>query len=315
MVNELLVSLVNSVLGIGKRTSKGNHSYNCPFCNHHKPKLEINFTDNKNGDNPWHCWACNKKGRKLRSLFKQIKASPEYFSQLKKLVKSGYEVEEIKSEEKILELPKEFKNLIGSKNIISRHASAYLKRRNINEDDILKYNIGYCTEGLYSNRIIIPSYNSDGQLNFFVGRDFYDSKMKYRNSPTTKDIVGFDLFINWDEPIILCEGVFDAMSFKRNAIPLFGKTVMNELQKKIIEFKVKVIYLSLDSDAIIDAIKISENFINNGIELRMMEFQENDPNEIGFEKLLYLIKETSVTKFSDLMKMKLNGTRKKHMEI
>ena len=73
MVNELLVSLVNSVLGIGKRTSKGNHSYNCPFCNHHKPKLEINFTDNKNGDNPWHCWACDKKGRKLRSLFKQIK--------------------------------------------------------------------------------------------------------------------------------------------------------------------------------------------------------------------------------------------------
>jgi len=139
--------------------------------------------------------------------------------------------------------------------------------------------------------------------------------MKYRNSPTTKDIVGFDLFINWDEPIILCEGVFDAMSFKRNAIPLFGKTVMNELQKKIIEFKVKVIYLSLDSDAIIDAIKISENFINNGIELRMMEFQENDPNEIGFEKLLYLIKETSITKFSDLMKMKLNGTRKRHMEI
>jgi len=192
---------------------------------------------------------------------------------------------------------------------------SYLYNRGIDDSDILKYNIGYCTEGLYSNRIIIPSYNSDGQLNFFVGRDFYDSKMKYRNSPTTKDIVGFDLFINWDEPIILCEGVFDAMSFKRNAIPLFGKTVMNELQKKIIEFKVKVIYLSLDSDAIIDAIKISENFINNGIELRMMEFQENDPNEIGFEKLLYLIKETSVTKFSDLMKMKLNGTRKKHMEI
>ena len=74
MVNELLVSLVNSVLGIGKRTSKGNQSYNCPFCNHHKPKLEINFTDNKKGDNPWHCWACDKKGRKLRSLFKQIKS-------------------------------------------------------------------------------------------------------------------------------------------------------------------------------------------------------------------------------------------------
>ena len=67
-------------------------------------------------------------------------------------------------------------------------------------------------------------------------------KMKYRNCTTTKDIIGFDLFINWDEPIILCEGVFDAMAFKRNAIPLFGKTVMNKLQKKIIEKKVKTIW-------------------------------------------------------------------------
>ena len=44
-------------------------------------------------------------------------------------------------------------------------------------DDILKHNIGYCDEGKYSNRIIIPSYDSDGQLNFFVGRDFYKSKL------------------------------------------------------------------------------------------------------------------------------------------
>jgi len=32
MVNELLVNLVNSVLGTGKRTARGNQSYHCPFC-------------------------------------------------------------------------------------------------------------------------------------------------------------------------------------------------------------------------------------------------------------------------------------------
>ena len=181
--------------------------------------------------------------------------------------------------------------------------------------DILKYNIGYCDEGLYSNRIIIPSYDSEGTLNFFVGRDFYSSKMKYRNSPTTKDIIGFDLFINWDEPIILCEGVFDAMAFKRNAIPLFGKTVMKTLQKKIIDFGVKTIYLALDNDATADAVKISDNFINNGIEVKMMEFKEKDPSETGFETLLYLINITEQTKFSDLMRLKLNGKTKRHMEI
>tara|TARA_E500000331_G_C16992785_1_gene598533 strand:- start:333 stop:755 length:423 start_codon:yes stop_codon:yes gene_type:complete len=139
--------------------------------------------------------------------------------------------------------------------------------------------------------------------------------MKYRNSPTSKDIIGFDLFINWDEPIILCEGVFDAMAFKRNAIPLFGKTVMKTLQKKIIESRVKNIYLALDNDAIVDATKISEYFINNGIKVKMMKFEEKDPSETGFESLLYLISKTKQTKFSDLMRLKLNGKTKKHMEI
>ena len=128
--------------------------------------------------------------------------------------------------------------------------------------------------------------------------------MKYRNCTTTKDIIGFDLFINWDEPIILCEGVFDAMAFKRNAIPLFGKTVMNKLQKKIIESNVKKIYLALDNDALEDAIKISDNFINNGIDVRMIKFKEKDPSEIGFKDLLYLINRTTKTKFSDLMRLR-----------
>ena len=306
MVNELLVSLVNSVLGIGKRTSKGNHSYNCPFCNHHKPKLEINFTDNKNGDNPWHCWACNKKGRKLRSLFKQIKASPEYFSQLKKLVKSGYEVKEIKTEEKILELPKEFKNLIDSKNIISRHASAYLKRRNINKDDILKYNIGYCEYGPYADRIVIPSYNSKGILNYFTSRTFKeDTFQTYKNPDTSRNIIPFEMFINWDLPIILCEGPFDAIAIKRNVIPLLGKNIQSNLMKKLVSSKVKKIYIALDTDAIKQALKFCEELLNEGKEVYLVELPGKDPSEMGFKEFTKLVqKATPLNQFS-LMEKKI----------
>jgi len=306
MVNELLVSLVNSVLGIGKRTSKGNHSYNCPFCNHHKPKLEINFIDNKNGDNPWHCWACDKKGRKLRSLFKQIKTSPEYFSQLKKLVKSGYEVEEIKIEEKILELPKEFKNLIGSKNIISRHASAYLKRRNINKDDILKYNIGYCEYGPYADRIVIPSYNSKGILNYFTSRTFKeDTFQTYKNPDTSRNIIPFEMFINWDLPIILCEGPFDAIAIKRNVIPLLGKNIQSNLMKKLVSSKVKKIYIALDTDAIKQALKFCEELLNEGKEVYLVELPGKDPSEMGFKEFTKLIqKATPLNQFS-LMEKKI----------
>ena len=90
---------------------------------------------------------------------------------------------------------------------------------------------------------------------------------------------------------------------------------MSTLQKKIIESRVKVIYLALDNDAIEDTIKISDNFINNGIDVRMIKFKEKDPSEIGFENLLYLINKTTKTKFSDLMRLKLNGKTKKYMEV
>ena len=310
-----IVNLLNRVLkSNGTKLKKlDEYMYWSPFVSHHKPKLQINIQTQK-----WHCWVSNTGGRTLFQLLKKVGASHQHFDELRELVGDTprYKKSNDTKVSEVVQLPNEFKPLWnGGDSIVKRHALSYLYKRGITDSDILKYNIGYCDEGLYSNRIIIPSYDSDGQLNFFVGRDFYNSKMKYRNCTTTKNIIGFDLFINWDEPIILCEGVFDAMAFKRNAIPLFGKTIMSSLQKKIIESRVKIIYLALDNDALEDAIKISDNFINNGIDVRMMKFKEKDPSEIGFENLLYLINKTTKTKFSDLMRLKLNGNSKKHMEI
>ena len=87
MINQLLVTLVNSVLGTGKKTSRGNLAYTCPYCNHHKPKLEINFTENKEGLNPWHCWVCDKKGKSIMPLLFQSKASPTKIAEAKSSVK------------------------------------------------------------------------------------------------------------------------------------------------------------------------------------------------------------------------------------
>ena len=309
-----IINLLNRVLTSNgtKLRKQDEYMYWSPFISHHKPKLQINITTGK-----WHCWVSNVGGHNLFQLFKKVGASNEHFSELGELVDDVPRYKKTKDTSKeVVQLPKEYKPLWnGGDSIVKRHALSYLYKRGINDQDILKYDIGYCDFGLYSNRIIIPSYDSDGKLNFFVGRDFYNGKLKYRNSPTSKDIIGFDLFINWDEPIILCEGVFDAMAFRRNAIPLFGKTVMKNLMKKIIESRVKTIYLGLDNDAIVDAVNITENFINNGIEVRMMNFKEKDPSETGFSNLLYLIDRTKKTKFSDLMRVRLNGKTKRHMEI
>jgi DNA primase len=306
MINELLVNLVNSVLGTGKRTARGNQAYTCPFCNHHKPKLEVNFSENKKGYNPWHCWVCGKKGTRISTLFKQLKASPEKFEELFKLVKSE---KEYKIEEKVinLTLPKDFKQVSNnSSDITGKQAWNYLKNRGITMDDIKKYNIGYCEYGNYSNMVIIPSYDSNGKLNYFTGRSFEkDPFRKYRNPEASRNIIPFELFINWDLPLVLCEGPFDAIAIKRNAIPLLGSNIQGSLMKKIVTSTVKKIYIALDSDAIKKALKYAEEFINEGKEVYMVELQGKDPSEMGFFDFTKLIQTTTPLTQYDLMEKKL----------
>ena len=316
MDSSKLVYLVDRTIGSkGQKLKKQNeYMYWSPFVSHHKPKLQINIVTGK-----WHCWVSNAGGHNLFQLFKKLNATREQFTELGTIVgDKPYKKRNDDSEKKNkqVELPKEFLSLsYKHPSPVYRHAISYLQKRGITYEDILKYGIGYCDEGLYTNRIIIPSYDEDGQLNFFVGRDIFESKMKYRNSPTQKDIIGFDLFINWDEPIVLCEGVFDAMAIKRNAIPLFGKTVPKLLMKKIYEKCVKSIYILLDRDALKDSIKMIDGFMKNGIDVYFVNLKEGDPSDIGFKKTINLIKETKQTSFSDLIGMRLNGKKRKYMEI
>lgn len=307
MVNELLVDLVDRVLGKGKRTSKGNQSYHCPFCNHHKPKLEINFTENKKGDNPWHCWVCDKRGRKLRTLFKQIDASPEHKKELKSLVKSGEWVQEETITYSQVELPKEYLPIIDNDNILARHALSYLKKRNLTEEDILKYNIGYCEYGPYQNMLIIPSYDIKGKLNYFTARSFKkDSFIKYKNPDVSRDIIPFENMINWDLPLILCEGPFDAMAIKRNVIPLLGKNIQSSLMKKIVLSQVGKIYIALDQDAIKQALNFCEILLNQGKEVYLVELQGKDPSEMGFENFTKLIQNVTPLNQFKLMEKKIS---------
>ncbi len=308
MVNQLLISLANSVLGTGKSTSKGNYAYYCPFCSHKKRKLEINFTENKEGENRWQCWVCLNKGKKLINLFKKLNVSPEILSEVKSLTKTNLTINDASLDYKKLELPKEFKSLIDPpiNNIIAKHAIKYIKQRNLTKDDIIKYNIGYCEGGEYKNMIIIPSYDANCNLNYFVSRSFKkDDFIKYRNPDTSRDIIPFEIFINWDLPIILCEGVFDAFAIKRNVIPLLGKNIQNKLMKKLISSNVKKIYIALDKDAQKQSLNICEQFMNEDKEVYLVDLDDKDPSEMRFENFTNLIQTVQPLTFSNLFEKKL----------
>lgn len=300
-----LLGSIENILGKSHKRARDNYAFHCPFCNHRKPKLEINMATNEEGHNPWECWVCQTRGRTIRSLLKQLKTPRDTAQEILKYLPKGSQIEY--KQLSIIELPKEYQPLYSasSTSVIANLVKKYLYDRGLTNNDFIKYGIGYCTTGEYGGRVIIPSYTSSGTLNFFVARSYDGNYFKYKNPETSKDIIFFENLINWDAPIILCEGVFDAMAIRRNAIPILGKSISKELYKKIITSNVKDIYIALDNDAKDRAIQIAEQFLNQGKRVFVVSMNDKDPSEMGFRAFTEHIQSAEELDLSSLMLHKL----------
>lgn len=310
-MEDRLLSLLESVLGSSKKTSGDNYAFYSPFVEHYKPKLEINIRLNSNGDNPWHCWVSDEKGKTIRSLFRKLKVSKDVWDEHNSIFSRKHRYSNNEASNAVnqaVQLPKEYIPLWkSSTSIIRNHALNYLSRRGVTPSEIIKYQIGYCEEGVYKHKVIVPSYDRYGKLNYFVGRNFYDGGFKHKNPDVSKNVIGFDMFVNWDLPIVICEGVFDAMAIRMNAIPLFGKSPQSELQKEIIGRGVSKVYIALDSDAFENSLRFAETLMNEGIEVFVIELEDSDPSELGFESFYKLLKNTEPLTLRKLMEYKLVG--------
>jgi len=300
-----LVQLLESILLRGNHNQQSNEiTFHCPFCKHHKKKLNVNLITEK-----WHCWVCGVGGHKIFNLFRKLKVEQRFFDTLSRI--TGYRLSNTTIDKKyeLLSLPSEFIQLSesSSSNPEARNALLYLRKRGLTNQDILKYNIGYCSSGKYGGMIIIPSYDKDGILNFFTGRSYYDVNFKHLNPTVSKDIVGFELFVNWNEPITIVEGAFDAIAVKRNCIPLFGKLILDKLKIKILEHDVKRINIALDKDAMKNAVKMAEYFNGRGIEVYFAELTEKDPSDLGFKNITRLINSIKKLTPQKLLEYKINA--------
>jgi len=209
----------------------------------------------------------------------------------------------------VVELPKEFKTF--DKTILglgARQAFAYLTQRGITRDDIIKYNIGYCESGKYRNSIIIPSYDARGRLNYFISRSFEKDPGRKYNAPSCNknQLIGLEYFINWKVPVILCEGIFDAIALKRNAVPLFGKTIPEALMMKLVQSDVKTVYISLDRDALKEALRYARQLLDLGKDVYLIELEGKDPSDIGFENMTTLLHKAKQLSYKDIMSKLMN---------
>lgn len=264
MEYEIIIDLVEDILGDHRRHNeyKGQISFDCPVCSYEikcledgdgKGNLELNY---KLG--VFKCWSCSDTHDTHGTIYSLIKKYGTSKHLKRYVLLKPDEIETKYTIKKNIKIPKEYISFTDVSNGFKlthhyKQAMNYLKSRNINDSLIEKYKIGFCYEGNYSNMIIIPSYDINNQLNYFIARSYSSrSKIKYKNPEVQKEtIIWNEHLIDWSKKVYLVEGVFDSI-FLPNSIPMLGKHLSNLLFNKIYD-SAQDITIVLDGDAWDDA--------------------------------------------------------------
>jgi len=283
MVDVNVLDLLTRHLGQGDIKKGSNYAFYCPFCNHYKKKFEIDIDITPANRGRWHCWVCNARGKSVRSLLKKLNAPSADFTTISD-IKPVYTIEDIFQKQASSappQLPDYFQPLkfpaIRSQ---FPETVAHLTMRGLTVDDIIKYKIGVITYGRRAGCAVFPSFNSDGHLNYYVLKNFQTGE--YINPSISRDVVIFDMFINWKEPIVIVEGVFDAIAVQRNVTPLLGKALTKALKAKIVSSELDKVYIALDGGEHAAINSIAEYVQSIGKRAYKVTLPENeDPSSIG----------------------------------
>jgi len=256
---------------LGSYLDKGNELlFRCPSCNHHKRKFSVNLDKNV-----FKCWVCDYRGRSLRRIVRRFGSYTQLQkwdqitnrSDLERFADLFMEPERGESDQK-LELPQEFISLCSNKiPATGTYALRYLQKRGVSYADILKWKIGYCFSGEYRNRIVIPSFDHEGDVSYFIARSYSGDSYKYKNPRASKDIAFNELYIDWNSDLVLVEGVFDAL-VAGNAVPILGSTLRkgSKLLREIVRNDTPI-YIALDPDAADKERKIIKTLLEYDIEM------------------------------------------------
>ena len=246
-------SLVVKAFGNGDLSrDKINFAVKCPSCggSSNKRKLVIRLDDSR-----YHCWVCGIKGKNISSLLRKYR--PDLADSLGKLKPKKQEEEQHQ-----VKLPPGFVHLASYSGKDPDLAAVvnYLRSRGLNKADIFRWRMISYKTGQFRRRVVIPSFNDQGEINYYVARAIDNKGPKYRNAKSKKkNIIFNEVDIDWSQPVILVEGIFDAIMSPENAIPILGSYLSKDsaLYQKLVSNQ-STVYLSLDPDMKDKSYKIAE---------------------------------------------------------
>ena len=198
-------------------------------------------------------------------------------------------------------LPKGYGNIF--KNIEKTFylaAVKYLVDRGLIKEDILKYDIHY---SISEQRILFPSYDSNYNLNYYVARTIQPfESYKYKNAIAPKrEVIFNEHLIEWDRPLYIVEGIFDAILSRKNAVPVLGSSIGRGslLFKRLLENKTEVV-IALDADAKRKMFKMIDELIRYNVSVTYVDWrsEERDIAEMGTDKFEEIVTSGSVKNFT-----------------
>jgi hypothetical protein len=200
-----------------------------------------------------------------------------------------------------LTLPKGYESLFRNiEKMFYKPALKYLLNRGLEKEDILKYDIHYSVS---EQRVLFPSYDREHNLNYYVARSIQPlEKYKYKNAAASKRGVIFnEHLIEWNAPVYIVEGIFDAILSRKNAVPILGSNVGSGslLFKRLLQNNTEVV-IALDADAKKKMFKMINELVKYNIPVTYVDWksEERDIAEMGSAKFEEIVTSGSVKSFT-----------------
>ena len=235
-----------------------NYAVRCPVCKdtrEEKKKMVIRLDDGR-----YHCWVCGAKGSSVKRLIAKIRPDVlDDTTRLRLMKKSEVQNDEVEE----LFLPSEAVFLASNdlKDPDMLAVTKYLKRRGLNTIDLYRWRIMAAPGGSFRRKAIIPSFDIEGNLNYYVARSINSGDtIKYRNSQVSKeDVIFNEIDIDWSKEVILVEGVFDAIKCPENTVPILGSSLSHRslLYKRLVQNQTPC-NVALDPDLKEKAFKLAD---------------------------------------------------------
>jgi len=162
---------------------------------------------------------------------------------------------------------------------------AYLERRGVSRAIAKSSRIGIAVDGRYASRVIVPCLDLDGSTWLgFSARDWTDKQeLRYRY-PRGMQRAKFlynqvALYTETDAPVIIVEGVFDALPYWPNAVACLGKP--GELHERLMAEASRPIAVCLDGDSWEEGFILSEKLKLEGRQAGYVQLPPcTDPNTV-----------------------------------